>query len=105
MFWPITVGILLNVFGFIYSIITIKHSLNKDEWDSFYTWYGTSSIIKYLLLLIGILVAILLFELDKTYFLLSFFISYIIFLIFEIIYLNKTKSFSKFATENKNKAK
>lgn len=105
MFVSITVGVLLNLLSYFYTIITVKHSLKQEDWDDFITWYSTTTAIKYIVLIILLLVFIFVVELDKLYLLLSFFISYILFLFFEIIYLNKTKSFSKFATENKNKAK
>ena len=105
MFISIVVGIVLNILSFIYTLVTVKHSLRKEDWDDFIWWYGTTTAIKFLVLITLLLIFIFVLELDKQYLLLSFFISYLIFLFFEIIYLNKTKSFSKFATENKNKAK
>jgi F0F1-type ATP synthase assembly protein I len=105
MFISIIVGLLLNILSFVYTLVTVKHSLKQEDWDDFIWWYSTTTAIKFIVLIILLLVFIFVIELDKLYLLLSFFISYILFLFFEIIYLNKTKSFSKFATENKNKAK
>jgi F0F1-type ATP synthase assembly protein I len=104
MLISVVAGILLNILSFVYTLITVKHSLKQNDWDDFILWYSTTTAIKFVILIALLLVLIYMVELDKLYLLLSFFITYIIFLFFEIIYLNKTKSFSKFAIENKNKA-
>lgn len=93
MFISITIGIALSLFGFIFSLFTTKFSLRKDEWSDFSMFYWTSVVIKFGLLLLGLMIFIFVIEVEKVPLLLSFIISYLFFLIIEVIYLNKTKKF------------
>lgn len=91
MIISITIGIALSLFGFLFSLFTTKLSLRKEEWSDFSMFYWTSVIIKFGLLLLGLMVFMFVIEMDKVPLLLSFMISYLFFLIIEVIYLNKTK--------------
>ncbi len=87
----IIIGIALSLFGFLFSLFTTKVSLRKEEWSDFSMFYWTSVMIKFGLLLLGLMFFMFVIEMDKVPLLLSFMISYLFFLIIEVIYLNKTK--------------
>lgn len=93
MIIPILIGIFLSLFGFIFSFITTRISLRKEEWYEFSMFYWLSTGLKFLLLFLGLLFGIFFIELEKLPLLMSFIISYLFFLIIEVIYLNKTKKF------------
>lgn len=105
MIVSIIIGLILSALGFIYSIITTKHTLRKKSWEDFIKSYWLNVIIKFGILFLSILLMIFLIEVNKKAFLISFFISYLFFLIIEVFYLNKRKNFSSFATEKNNKVK
>lgn len=105
MIVSIIIGLLLSTLGFLYSLISTKRTLKKNSWEDFIKSYWLNVIIKFGILLVSILIMIFLFEIEKKAFLLSFFISYLFFLIIEVFYLNKMKNFRNFATEKNNKVK
>ena len=93
MLISIIVGIALSLFGFLFSLYTTKLSLRKEEWSDFSMFYWTSVMIKFGLLFLGLMVFMFVIELDRLPLLLSFMISYLFFLLIEVVYLNKTKKF------------
>lgn len=93
MLISIIIGIALSLFGFLFSLLTTKHSLRKEDWSDFSTFYWTSVMIKFGVLFLVLLILLFVIEMDKIPLLLSFMISYLFFLMIEIIYLNKTKKF------------
>ena len=93
MLVSIIIGIALSLFGFAFSLFTTKLSLKKDEWSEFSVFYWTSVVIKFCLLFLGLMIFMFVIEMEKVPLLLSFMISYLFFLIIEVIYLNKTKKF------------
>lgn len=105
MMIPISIGIILSLLGFIYSVITTKRSLKKEGWNEFIKTYWLHVAVKFGVLFICIIILIFMLNIDKKEFLLSFFISYLFFLLIEVFYLNKTKNFSNFATKKNNKVK
>lgn len=93
MLISIIIGIALSLFGFLFSLFTTKFSLKKEEWSDFSTFYWISVVIKFGLLFLGLMIFLFVVEMEKVPLLLSFMISYLFFLIIEVIYLNKTKMF------------
>ena len=91
MLLPILIGIALSLCGFIFSLFTTKLSLKKEGWSDFSMFYWTSVSIKFGLLIVSLLSLLFLFNIDKLPLLLSFILSYLFFLMIEVIYLNKTK--------------
>lgn len=89
----IIIGISLSLIGFIFSLVTTRISLKKKEWSDFTFYYWTSVVVKFGLLLLGLLFFLFVLELERTPLLLSFMLSYLFFLIIEVNYLNKTKKF------------
>ena len=87
----IIIGVTLSLFGFLFSLISIKLSLKKKLWSDFNKFFWTMTIVKFVLLFLGLMIFIFVLELDKISLILSFMISYLIFSIIEVIYLNKTK--------------
>lgn len=87
----IIIGIVFSFLGFIFSLTFTRMSLKKKEWLDFSIIYWISVGLKFILLFIGLLFAIFTLEIERTPLLLSFIISYLFFLIIEIIYLNKYK--------------
>ena len=93
MLISIIIGIALSLLGFVFSLLTTKLSLKKKDWSDFSMFYWASVMIKFGLLFLVLLILLFVIELDKVPLLLSFMISYLFFLIIEVIYLNKTKKF------------
>jgi|GEM_PF-2239386 len=93
MLVSIIIGIALSLLGFAFSLFTTKLSLKKNEWSEFSIFYWTSVVIKFGLLFLGLMIFMFVIEMEKVPLLLSFMISYLFFLIIEVIYLNKTKKF------------
>lgn len=93
MLISIIIGIALSLFGFLVSLFTTKLSLSKEDWSDFSMFYWTSVMIKFGLQLLGLIIFLFVIELEKIPLLLSFMISYLFFLMIEVLYLNKTKKF------------
>lgn len=87
----IILGIVFSLLGFIFSLVFTRMSLKKKDWLDFSIIYWISVGLKFVLLFMGLLLAIFTFGIERTPLLLSFIISYLFFLIIEIIYLNKFK--------------
>jgi CBS domain containing-hemolysin-like protein len=93
MIISIIIGIALSLLGFLISLFSTKLSLSKEDWSDFSMFYWTSVMIKFSLQFLGLLIFLFVIEIEKIPLLLSFMISYLFFLMIEVLYLNKTKKF------------
>lgn len=93
MIISIIIGIALSLLGFLISLFSTKLSLGKEDWSDFSMFYWTSVMIKFSLQFLGLLIFLFVIEIEKIPLLLSFMISYLFFLMIEVLYLNKTKKF------------
>lgn len=105
MLEAVLTGISLSLLNLIIAIIVIKISIRKQEWGKFIKIYGISAIVRFLLLIAAVYYFTAVIQFPKLAFILSLFISYIIFLAVEIFYLNSKKTFINFAPKKHNKAK